>query len=205
MNELWAGDFGNDYTKRHSLGANPHVREWLWEQLLPPNCESVLEVGANAGLNLEAIARSPRHCTATLYACEPNDLARAELLSLNLTSSSFITADYADKLSFPDHVAEVAITCGVLIHIPTDKLLASMREIHRCSARTIICAEYFAPSEEMIPYRGHNNALWRRDYGSLWLDNFPDLHCVQCLFAWKRITGLDNLTIWVLQRGPRRH
>jgi len=203
MTELWQGEFGDAYTRRHSnASTNPHQRQQLWEWLLSLSCESVLEVGANAGLNLEAIARI-RPCE--IYACEPNDLARNELLSLELTPSSFITADYADKLSFPNHVAEVSITCGVLIHIPPDKLLQSMREIYRCTKHTIICAEYFAPSEEMIPYRGHDNALWRRDYGSLWLDNFTDLHCTTCAFAWRRLTGLDNLTIWVLERGPRRH
>ena len=57
----------------------------------------------------------------------------------------------------------------------------------------------------MIPYRGHTDALWRRDYGSIWLDNFTDLHCQGAIFAWKRMTGLDNLTFWVFEKGPKRH
>lgn len=198
--ELWAGDFGNDYTKRNT--ATPDARLQMWKMLFPANCESVLEVGANIGLNLEAIARLS---SCELYAAEPNDAARAELIEGDITPERNITADYADKLSFPDGVADLAITSGLLIHIPPDKLLASMKEIHRCAKKWIISAEYFAPQEEMIPYRGHNDALWRRDYGSLWLDNFPDLHCQAAVFAWKRMTGLDNLTYWVFEKGPKRH
>jgi pseudaminic acid biosynthesis-associated methylase len=156
-----------------------------------------LEVGANIGLNLEAISQL-RACT--LYACEPNDLARSQLPKLGVVPQTNITSDSADNLSFPAQVADLVFTCGVLIHIAPDKLHRSMQEIHRCSKRWIICGEYFAPNEEMVPYRGHNDALWRRDYGSLWLDQFPDLRPVECFFAWKRMTGLDNLTFWVFEK-----
>ena len=200
--DLWTGKFGVDYTKRNVLA--PGARNQVWRMLLPQDCESVLEVGANIGLNLEAISQES---DCDLFACEPNDFARAELSRLfwDIVPEANLTADTADKLNFPDGVADLVFTCGVLIHIPPEKLLPSMREMHRCARRWIICGEYFAPSEEMIPYRGHDNALWRRDYGSLWLDNFPDLHCTSTLFTWKRMTGLDNLTWWVFEKGPGRH
>ena len=113
--------------------------------------------------------------------------------------------DYADKLTFEDSQVDLAFTCGVLIHIAPDKLLASMKEIHRVSRRHIICGEYFSPKEEVVPYRGIDDALWRRDYGSLWLDNFSDLHCIGTMFAWKRQTPFDNLVFWVFEKGPRRN
>jgi pseudaminic acid biosynthesis-associated methylase len=200
MTELWAGDFGNDYTKRNVTDNG--ARAQIWRMLLPRYCESVLEVGANIGLNLDAIAQ---FSGCELYACEPNDLARYELYASDLMPLDHIKSDYADKLSFPDEVADLVFTMGVLIHIPTDKLLPSMREVHRVAKRWIICAEYFAPAEEMVPYRGTKDTLWRRDYGSLWLDNFHDLHCQSTLFSWKRMTGLDNLTFWVFEKGPQRH
>lgn len=200
MTELWAGDFGNDYTRRNRSGIG--ARESIWHMLIPSHTNSVLEIGANVGANLEAIAQF-KDCD--IYACEPNDLARSELIELDVAPAENITADYADKLSFKDGVADLVFSCGVLIHIPPDKLIQSMREMHRCSKRYIICGEYFAPTEEMIPYRGHNNAMWRRDYGSLWLDNFPDLHCTSTMFAWKRMTGMDNLMFWVMEKGPKRN
>lgn len=201
MSDLWAGEFGNSYTRRNR-DAPIGQRETIWQMLLPHDCHSVMEIGANVGTNLEAIAH---FSDADIYACEPNDLARNELLSLELCPPGNIRPDYADALSFRDETADLVFTSGVLIHIVPDKLLPSMREMHRVSRKYIICGEYFAPSEEMIPYRGHDNAMWRRDYGSLWLDNFPDLHCLSTLFCWKRMTGLDNLTFWVFEKGPKRH
>ena len=195
--DLWKSDFGNDYTERNITGAIS-ARQALWEALIPIECESILEVGANVGLNLEAIANF-HDCQ--LFACEPNEVARQRLRNADFIDRRHVSADTADRLSFKDNVADLVFTSGVLIHIPTDKLAQSMSEIHRCANRWIICAEYFAPSEEMVPYRGHDNAMWRRDYGSLYMDAFPDLKCIGHHFAWKRTTGLDNLTIWVFEKG----
>lgn len=193
--DLWKSSFGDDYTRRNL--ANIPARLHLWKMILPRGVTSVLEVGANTGQNLEAISLVS---DCDMYAVEPNDLARAELEQSGLVHPAKLTGDSADNIRFPNKVADLVFTSGVLIHIPPAKLAASMREIYRCSAKWIICGEYFAPSEEMIPYRGHTEALWRRDYGSMYLDLFPDLQCSSVTFAWKRMTGLDNLTFWVFQK-----
>lgn len=198
MTELWQGPFGDAYTRRH-MNQDTAPRRALWQMLLPRHCESILEVGANVGLNLEAIGQfSP----AELYATEPNDMARAELEEV--LPATHVTADYARKLSWPDKHVDLVMTSGVLIHVPEAGLEASLREIHRVARRWIIAAEYFSPTQEVVPYRGEANALWRRDYGSLYLDMFPDLTLTGCLFAYWRLTGLDNLTVWVLEKGLHR-
>lgn len=193
--DLWKSAFGDEYTRRNT--GNIPARLELWKALLPRGCQSVLEVGANTGQNLEAISLIS---DCDMYAVEPNDLARSELEGSGLVHPAKITGDSADNIRFPNKVADLAFTSGVLIHIPPDKLAAAMREIYRCAAKWIICGEYFRPSEEMIPYRGHNNALWGRDYGSMYLDLFPDLRTISTVFAWKRQTGLDNLTFWVFEK-----
>ena len=201
MTHIWAGEFGDEYTRRNRAKSEDDIgRRAMWSMLLPSDLKSVLEVGANVGKNLAAISRLSE---AELFASEPNELAREELAEL--VSPQNIRADYCDHLFFPDGVADLVITCGVLIHISAARLVPSMKELHRCSRRWIISAEYFAPSEEMVPYRGKHDALWRRDYGSIWLDNFPDLQCYAAVFAWKRMTGLDNLTFWVFEKGNKRH
>lgn len=199
MTELWTGAFGNAYTRRNRT-TTVDARAEIWRLHIPDECESVLEVGANIGRNLEAIRQ---HHDCELYACEPNDMARQELSEW--MPATHITACFADDIRWRDEIADLVFTCGVLIHVPPDKLLPSMREIHRCAKHWIITAEYFSPTEEMIPYRGTKDTLWRRDYGGLWLDNFHDLHCVSCMFAWKRLTGLDNLTFWMFEKGEKRH
>lgn len=202
MSDLWTGEFGDSYTRRNT-DSTLEARRSMWSMLLPSDCKSVLEVGANTGLNLAAIELNQPNME--FYACEPNDMAREELEANGVVPALNITADYADKLRFPDEIVDLAFTSGVLIHIPAEKLIPSMREIHRCAKKWIICGEYFAPSEEMVPYRGHMDVLWRRNYGGLWLDNFLDLRCTACLFAWDRLTGLDNLTYWVFHKGAKPH
>lgn len=193
--DLWKSSFGDEYTQRNK--ANIPARLELWKAILPRGCQSVLEVGANTGQNLEAISLIS---DCDMYAVEPNDPARAELEESGLVHPAKITGDSADNIRFPNKVADLAFTSGVLIHIPPDRIAASMREIYRCAGRWIICGEYFRPSEEMIPYRGRDNALWGRDYGSMYLDLFPDLRTISTVFAWKRQTGLDNLTFWVFEK-----
>lgn len=197
--DLWRGQFGDEYTARNT-SATLGARYMIWRALLAVECRSILEVGANIGLNLQAIGDLT---DAELYATEPNDMAREELCGW--LPATHVLPDTADKIGLPDKHCDLVFTCGVLIHVAPDKLLKSAQEIHRVSNRYIICGEYFAPSEEMIPYRGHKDALWRRDYGGLFLDNFPDLRCIATMFAWKRMTGLDNLTFWVFEKGPKRH
>jgi pseudaminic acid biosynthesis-associated methylase len=192
---LWTGEFGDSYTERNKV-VSAGDRAEVWQTLIPRDCQSILEVGANVGKNLEAIET---FFHGDLMACEPNDKARAELSRI----TTRITSDCADSLSFETGAADLVFTCGVLIHIGPDKLMASMQEIHRVARRYIIAAEYFGASEEMVPYRGHSDALWRRDYGSLYLDNFSDLHCTHSFFAWRRMTSFDNLTFWLFEKGPR--
>lgn len=196
---LWTGEFGNEYTKRQPRDTIS-ARYELWRAMMPRHVESILEVGANVGLNLEAIGQFSH---ADLYACEPNDTARQSLIGL--LGVDRVRSDFADKIGWHDGDFDLVLTSGVLIHVPPDKLEASIREIHRVASRYIICGEYFAPTEEMIPYRGHDDALWRRDYGSLFMDACPDLHPLGTLFAWKRTTGLDNLTFWIFEKGPMRN
>lgn len=200
--DWWRGAAGNAYIERNGAAADSlRARTALWADILrhtapaPPG--SILEVGANIGLNLRAL----RALTdAYPYAVEPNDRARHILVRDGVVAKADARADDAAQIDLPDGVVDLAFTCGVLIHIPPDDLLASCKEIHRCARRWIVCIEYFAQKPEMIPYRGEPDRLWKRDYGSFFLDNFPDLRPVACGFAWKRTTGLDDLTWWLLAK-----
>jgi hypothetical protein len=41
--------------------------------------------------------------------------------------------------------------------------------------------------------------LWTRDFGQYYMD--LGLKPVACGFAWKPLTGLDNVTWWVLRKS----
>jgi len=200
--DFWLGEFGNAYTDRNAVSTEQlRARVALWSEIMshmrtaPP--ASILEVGANIGINLRALRALS---AARLYAVEPNDMARDILVREQVVAADDLRAGFAAKIDFPDRVADLVFTSGVLIHIHPDHLLASVKEIQRCSAHWIACIEYFSDKPEMIPYRGYDDRLFKRDFGSYWLNNFPDLRTVACGFAWKQITGLDNLTWWLFEK-----
>jgi len=202
--DAWQGGFGNEYQKRngpnwksvkHRLGIFENIMEKMGDQF--PR-ENIMEVGAGCGDNLRAIdmiyARSKQK--VQLIAAEPNKSAQSHLGDV----ADVIIGDAATKLSFQDQSIDMVFTSGVLIHIPPADLGKAMREIHRVSRRWIGCIEYFNPTPEETPYRENTGLMWRRDYGTAWLEAFPSLRPVMCGFAWKPLTGLDNVTYWLFEK-----
>src|SRR4051794_32053346 len=80
---FWRGDFGTSYTDRNKADdATLRARVQFWSAVLgsikgaPP--ASILEVGANLGINLRAL----RTLTgAAFHAVEPNAYARSRLIN----------------------------------------------------------------------------------------------------------------------------
>jgi hypothetical protein len=105
-----------------------------------------------------------------------------------------------DAIPLPDKAIDMVFTSGVLIHIHPDNLLVTCAEIHRVSRRYIACIEYFSDKPEETTYRGNSDVLFKRDFGGYWADNFPDLRLLGYGFAWKRYSGLDNLTWWLFEK-----
>jgi len=200
--EFWRGDFGNSYTDRNGLKPDLlHARTMLWAEILRnmrgDRPQTILEVGANIGVNLRALSRLTG---ARLMAVEPNDKARAILVEDKVVAAADAREGIASSIPFADASADLAFTSGVLIHIHPDNLEASMREIHRVSSNWILSVEYFADRPEEIRYRGHESVLFKRDFGGMWLDLLPDLKLADYGFCWKRETGLDNLTWWLFRK-----
>ena len=200
--QFWCGDFGDTYTERNFIDADLlRARVAMWAAIMegtsgaPP--QSILEVGSNIGNNLRALSTLTG---ARLHALEPNAHAREILIKDQIVEPANAFDGIAAAIPLGDGAVDMAFTCGVLIHIHPNNLLASCREIHRVAARYVACVEYFSDKQEMIPYRGHDDRLFKRDFGSFWLDNFPDLRVLDYGFRWKRVTGLDNLTWWLFEK-----
>lgn len=200
---FWRGQFGDGYLNRN-IADEPalNAREHMWRTILGAAKEvpqSILEVGANIGLNLRALARLT---TAELHAVEPHTEARARLAQSGALPSARIHNASADALPFDARSIDLVFTSGVLIHIAPENLLAACTEINRVSGSYIACAEYFNPTPVELNYRGHEGVLFKRDFGAFWLDNFPGLELVGYGFFWKRATGLDDLTWWLFRKPP---
>jgi pseudaminic acid biosynthesis-associated methylase len=199
---FWRGSFGDRYTDRnHPADEIVDARRSLWARILDnftgQSPARILEVGANLGSNLRALGMLTQ---AELHGVEPNREARRQLIADSVLPADNIHDAVASDLPFADGFADLAFTSGVLIHIHPDDLLDSCAEIHRVAGRYIVCIEYFSDKAQEVEYGGQRERLFKRDFGSFWLDNFPDLEVLDYGFAWKRVTGLDNLTWWVLRK-----
>ncbi|WP_130470851.1 pseudaminic acid biosynthesis-associated methylase [Candidatus Magnetaquicoccus inordinatus] len=200
--EFWRGEFGHHYIGRND--ANPTILRSLvalWTRILhsmqgaPP--QSILEVGCNIGKNLRAL----RSVTgAKLLAVEPNSEARQIVLSDRVLEAADLYDATSSALPFADGQCDLVFTNTVLIHVHPDNLEQSYREIYRVSGRYIVTIEYFSDKLESINYRGHDNMLFKRDFGGLWLDLYPNLRLLDYGFAWKRLTQLDNVTWWAFEK-----
>lgn len=207
--EQWMGEFGDDYTDRNaSDDVNITQREAFFAQLfstLPVNPldmpKSVLEIGANIGSNLKAIDNLYKNHDQNiqLFGLEPNKKANKILKTQGIRNFTNVQGA-AQSIAALDSSFDIVFTCGVLIHIHPDTLYEAMSEIYRVSKKYIICAEYFSPEPRSRKYRGQDGLLWTRDFGEEWLKNFKGLRCTGYGFAWKRMTGMDNITWWNFQK-----
>jgi len=94
----------------------------------------------------------------------------------------------------------MVFTCGMLIHVSPKDILPAVKNIYDMSTKYILVMEYFSAEEREVKYRGQDEALWTRDYGSLFQDNYP-LHCIGYGFLWKPITHFDNVTWWLFEKA----
>jgi pseudaminic acid biosynthesis-associated methylase len=201
--DAWTHGFGDDYTFRNSSSEeNIQSRGRMLLKILnelKSRPTSIAEIGAGEGANLRALGRilGP---APVLYAIEPNGLARDKMVMEHTGEIDNIRDGSASQIPLDDASVDMAFTSGVLIHIPPDELGKALDEIHRVARRWIVAIEYFSPSLVSVPYRGRDDLMWKADYGSLYLDRFPSLQCVAYGFEWRRMTGLDNVTWWVLEK-----
>jgi len=202
QSNLWRGRFGDDYIDRNPVSPDSvQAATMLWAQILlrlqGERPRSILEVGANVGINLCALRGLS---DARLFALEPNASARRRLVEASILPAEQILDGLAGSIPLGDASMDLVFTRGVLIHIHPQDLLASCREIHRVARRYIVSIEYFAANPEELNYRNQSSALFKRDFGAFWLDHFRDLRVIDYGFAWQRLTGLDNLTWWVFEK-----
>ena len=203
--KLWSGTFGDFYQERNKLTQDEVDKRvpfldsifrsiYSVTGIIP---KSVLEIGAGQGPNILALEKLAIQTAVPikLYATEVNQTARLHL------SENSKTVEILDKIPI-EAIADVVMTYGVLIHTHPAHVKPLMEQMHKASKRFIICCEYFAPEVRPLMYRGEKDALWLDDYGSKWL-TYHSLRLIGYGFAWKKITGLDNITYWVFEKTSK--
>jgi pseudaminic acid biosynthesis-associated methylase len=162
---------------------------------------SILEVGSNIGLNLRFIYHNSGDAVK-YYALEPNEKAFRILTSqdLGFKLEQAFNCD-AFNVPLPDNSIDLVFTAGVLIHIHPDDLLKAMGEIVRVSKRYVLCIEYFSHKPEEIPYQGRNGLLFKRDFGKMYAENFPNLQWRDYGFLWQvEFPIFDDMNWWIFEK-----
>lgn len=191
---LWSGEFGRKYIERNiEAGEN---RGPFWETVLA-ECPGprVLEVGCNIGGNLQWVSmhRQPRDVYGVDISIDALEQLRQRLPAVNAVWSP------ARELPFRDRFFDLTYTTGVLIHQPDATIPLVMAEIVRCSSRYVLCGEYFSDDTVEVPYRNERGALFKRNYGQMYTELFPELRLKRTEFL-SREMGWDDLTVWLFER-----
>lgn len=200
--DTWRGTFGNEYIERNlPTPATLHAKTRAFAEILshiPERAlQDILECGSNIGNNLRAMKLLT---DARLHAIEPNSKARERLIANGVVPADRATDATLAKLPFCDGSFDLVFTTCVLIHVPPTQLETAYHEIHRVSKEWILTMEYFSQNPRTINYRGHDDLLFMRDFGGMWLDLYPDLEPVAQGFLWKRTTGIDDVTWWLFRK-----
>lgn len=195
---FWQGEFGDAYVDRNAGEAIVAANLALFAKALgrAGRIDSLIEFGANRGLNLIALNRLLPHCR--LAGVEINAKAHAAASALNI-------ADVWRGSLFDYPVAEpfdLALIKGVLIHLAPERLADAYAKLHAASRRFILIAEYYNPSPVEVPYRGHSGKLFKRDFAGEMLDLYPDLRLADYGFCWRRDPAfpLDDITWFLLEK-----
>jgi pseudaminic acid biosynthesis-associated methylase len=201
--KFWAGEFGTEYSDRNVganiLASNTALFAAVFKRL--PKLNSVIEFGANIGLNLKALEFL--YPGQTQFAVEINEVAAKKINDelpnakvFNLAISDFET----EMLS--NGPCDLALIKGVLIHINPDQLKMVYRKLFDSSKRYILICEYYNPKPDTVSYRGHTDRLFRRDFAGEMLDTYSDLKLINYGFAYHRDSSFpqDDLTWFLLER-----
>jgi len=198
--QFWAGKFGEDYIQRNKskilLAANLNLFSDIFKQTT--KIESVLELGANIGMNILAINNLLPE--AKTSAVEINPIAFNELKGI-CTGEAFLSSILDFDLNCNSQY-DFVFTKGVLIHICPDELNKVYEIIYKASNKYICIAEYYNPSPVSIDYRGEKNKLFKRDFAGELLEKYQDLELINYGFKYHRDNNFpqDDLNWFLLEK-----
>jgi spore coat polysaccharide biosynthesis protein SpsF len=203
--QFWAGKFGSDYIERNHGETAVASNLAFFSQALrrTHGIDTCMEFGANIGLNLRALRQLLP--SATLSAIEINaDAARVlrEWMAASGGGGAEVTQTSIIDWS-PTTVFDLVLIKGVLIHIAPDHLPVVYQRLYQASRRYILIAEYYNPTPVAVPYRGHADRLFKRDFAGEMLDLYPDLELLDYGFVYRRdpLFAQDDLTWFLLKRA----
>ncbi len=201
MNEqqnFGANDYAQEYIRKNSeFDQELGVEAWRKMLAHAEGIGSILECGCNIGRNI-----------GFLDAVLPS--ATKSVIEISKPAFDFVTRRYKLDQAFNGAIAasnftgqfDLVFTIGVLIHIHPDDLLANMAKMFDYSGKYILMGEYFNRTPTMIEYQGKKDRLFKRDFGKLFIENFP-VDLVEYGFLWGHVydrAGFDDITWWLFRK-----
>ena len=197
---FWAGSFGSEYIGRNQGDALLASNLDFFSKALrcARGVGSCIEFGANVGMNLRALRLL--FPSMDRHAIEINPDA-ARVLREHLAPEAVHEGSILDFR--PRRTWDLVLIKGVLIHIEPASLPLVYERLAASSGRYVLMCEYYNPSPVSIPYRGHADRLFKRDFAGEFLDMHPGFRLVDYGFAYRRDPNFpqDDIT-WFLMERP---
>lgn len=196
--QLWFGRFGTDYIARNKGNAITSSALAFLARCLSkaPGVRSVIELGANIGINLEALQHLYPEATQTAVEINP-DACKV----MKRGRHKDVRCGSLLEFKAPGRQWDLVLVKGVLIHVAPADLPKAYAVMQACARRYILLAEYFNPTPVAVSYRGHGAAMWKRDFASDFMDAHEGWQCIDYGFQWRKDSQpQDDITWFLLER-----
>lgn len=196
---FWAGAFGTEYIQRNQGDALLASNLDFFAKALRATrgVKTCIEFGANIGMNLKALKLL--YPGFEQHGIEINADAAHELAQV-------IPPDHVYQTSILDFNPvqrwDLVLIKGVLIHINPDVLPQVYDKLVASSGRYLLVAEYYNSAPVAIPYRGHTDRLFKRDFAGEIMDRHPQMQLVDYGFAYRRDSNFpqDDITWFLMEK-----
>ena len=197
--ELWEGDFGDNYIERNNseelLASNIHFFSKTLSNINP--ISTCIEFGANIGLNLKAINKLfPK---VEMEAVEINRRA-IKILEDFIPQKNIFHKSIIDFK--PVKRRDLVLVKGVLIHIAPGDLDQVYQNIYNAASNYVLMCEYYNKTPVSLTYRGLEGMLFKRDFCQEFLGKFSDFQLVDYGFVYHGDLNFpqDDINWFLLQR-----
>ena len=197
--KFWAGEFGTEYNERNRgdqlLASN--LDFFVKALRNTQNVKSCIEFGANIGMNIKAIKLLYPGIDAS--GIEINSEAAKQLGEL-IEPSKIHNQSILDYT--PHRTYDLTLIKGVMIHLNPDVLPDVYDKLVAACGRFLLVAEYYNPSPVAIPYRGHADRLFKRDFAGEIMDRHPAMKLIDYGFAYRRDPSFpqDDITWFLMEK-----
>ena len=195
--EFWATKHGEDYIGRNDgkylLAGNLNLFSKIISNT--EGIKSVLEYGSSTGAALDAIKLLLPDCE--LSGVEINKKA-ADILK-----KKYAKVYYGSMLDFKiDYERDLVFVKGVLINTNPDELQNAYQKLYEATNRYILVVEYYNPTPVMVPYHGHDNMLFKRDFAKEIMDKFPNIKLINYGFSYRKDNNFpqDDISWFLMEK-----